>query len=132
MSNVKTLQAEQGLGITVPQETINAVKEEGQRALNIGLFLLAPFIGLFYAMTLPFVGMGMLVMIGAKAYIKTDGWTKTKALALAVALKVKGVALFIAAPFIGLMYALTLPFLGLGMMLWVGGKALYATTQKTE
>ena len=130
MSNVKTLQAEQGLGITLPQETINAVKEEGQRALNIGLFLMAPFIGLFYAMALPFVGMGMLMMIGVKTYVKTDGWTKTKALALAVALKVKGIALFIAAPFIGLAYAVALPFLGLGMMAWVGGKALIGTPQK--
>lgn len=130
MSNVKTLQAEQGLGITLPQETIQAVKEEGQRALNIGLFLMAPFIGLFYAMTLPFVGMGMLMMIGVKTYVKTDGWTKTKALALAVALKVKGIALFIAAPFIGLAYAVALPFLGLGMMAWVGGKALIRTPQK--
>jgi hypothetical protein len=130
MSNVKTLQAEQGLGITLPQETINAVKEEGQRALNIGLFLMAPFIGLFYAMALPFVGMGMLMMIGVKTYVKTDGWTKTKALMLSVALKVKGIALFIAAPFIGLAYAVALPFLGLGMMLWVGGKALIRTPQK--
>jgi hypothetical protein len=130
MSNVKTLQAEQGLGITLPQETINAVKEEGQRALNIGLFLMAPFIGLFYAMALPFVGMGMLMMIGVKTYVKTDGWTKTKALALAVALKVKGITLFIAAPFIGLAYAVALPFLGLGMMAWVGGKALIRTPQK--
>lgn len=130
MSNVKTLQAEQGLGITLPQETINAVKEEGRRAANIGLFLMAPFIGLFYAMALPFVGMGMLLMIGAKAYINTDGWTKTKALTLAVALKVKGIALFIAAPFIGLAYAVALPFLGLGMMAWVGRKALIRKLHK--
>ena len=131
MSEVKTLRAEQGLGqITIPQETIDAVKEEGTRAVNIGLFLLAPFIGLFYAMTLPFVGMGMLAMIGARAYIKTDGWAKTQALALTIALKVKGIALFIAAPFIGLAYAVALPFLGLGMMAWVGGKALIGTPQK--
>ena len=131
MSEVKTLRAEQGLGqITIPQETIDAVKEEGTRAVNIGLFLLAPFIGLFYAMTLPFVGMGMLAMIGARAYIKTDGWAKTQALALTIALKVKGIALFIAAPFIGLAYAVALPFLGLGMMAWVGGKALFGKPQK--
>ena len=131
MSEVKTLRAEQGLGqITIPQETIDAVKEEGTRAVNIGLFLLAPFIGLFYAMTLPFVGMGMLAMIGARAYIKTDGWAKTQALALTIALKVKGIALFIVAPFIGLAYAEALPFLGLGMMAWVGGKALFGKPQK--
>ena len=131
MSAVKTLRAEQGLGqITIPQETIDAVKEEGTRAVNIGLFLLAPFIGLFYAMTLPFVGMGMLAMIGARAYIKTDGWAKTQALALTIALKVKGIALFIVAPFIGLAYAVALPFLGVGMMAWVGGKALFGKPQK--
>ena len=131
MSAVKTLRAEQGLGqITIPQETIDAVKEEGTRAVNIGLFLLAPFIGLFYAMALPFVGMGMLAMIGARAYIKTDGWAKTQALALTIALKVKGIALFIVAPFIGLAYAVALPFLGLGMMAWVGGKALFGKPQK--
>ena len=131
MSAVKTLKAEQGLGqITIPQETIDAVKEEGRRAANVGLFLMAPFIGLLYAMALPFVGMGMLAMIGARAYIKTDGWAKTQALALTVALKVKGIALFIAAPFIGLAYAVALPFLGFGMLLWVGRKALIGKLQK--
>ena len=130
MSAVKTLQAEQSISITIPQETIEAVKEEGRRAANIGLFLLAPFIGLFYAMALPFVGMGMIAWLGAKAFIKTDGWTKTKAVALNIALKMKGIVLFVVAPFIGLMYALTLPFLGLGMLAWVGGKALFGTPQK--
>ena len=131
MSEVKTLRAEQGLGqITIPQETIDAVKEEGHRAAAIGLFLAAPFIGLLYAMALPFVGMGMLVMIGAKAFIRTGGWAKTQAVALNIALKMKGIVLFITAPFIGLAYAVTLPFLGLGMLAWVGGKALFGTPQK--
>ena len=131
MSAVKTLRAEQGLGqITIPQETIDAVKEEGRRAANIGLFLMAPFIGLFYAMALPFVGMGMIAWLGAKAFIKTDGWAKTTVLVLNIALKMRGIALFIAAPFIGLAYAVALPFLGLGMLAWVGGKALFGTPQK--
>ena len=124
MRAVKTLRAEQGLGqITIPQETIDAVKEEGRRAANIGLFLMAPFIGLFYAMALPFVGMGMIAWIGTKALLKTQ--------AFPLMLKaMKDVTLFIAAPFIGLAYAVTLPFLGLGMLLWVGGKALFGTPQK--
>ena len=36
------------------------------------------------------------------------------------------VALFFAAPFIGLVYALFLPVVGLGMLAWMGGKALVA------
>jgi hypothetical protein len=39
------------------------------------------------------------------------------------------VAKVIAAPFIGLAYAVMLPFVGTAMLIWVGGKALVATTQ---
>lgn len=124
MTIVQALRAEQGLGqIAIPQETIDAVKEEGRRAANIGLFLAAPFIGLLYAMALPFVGMGMIAWVGGKALMKTQ--------AFPIMLKAtKDVTLFVAAPFIGLAYAVALPFLGLGMLLWVGGKALFGTPQK--
>jgi len=46
---------------------------------------------------------------------------------LAVAKKesaVKNVALFFAAPFIGLAYFIAFPFIGLGMLAWMGGRAL--------
>lgn len=116
-TTVKTLRAEQGLGqIAIPQETIDAVKEEGKRAANIGLFLLAPFIGLFYAMALPFVGLAMLAIIGGKALVKTQ------ALPMILA-KAKSVILFVAAPFIGLAYAVTLPFFGIGMLAYTAYKA---------
>jgi DNA-binding NtrC family response regulator len=36
----------------------------------------------------------------------------------------KNMALFLVAPFIGLLYAVLLPFVGLGMLAWIGGKAL--------
>ena len=39
---------------------------------------------------------------------------------------VKNVALFFAAPFIGLAYIIAFPFVGLGMLAWLGGKALMA------
>lgn len=40
---------------------------------NVGLFLAAPFIGLAYAIALPFVGMGMLAWQGWKALRKQRG-----------------------------------------------------------
>ncbi len=40
------------------------------RLKNIALFLAAPFIGLIYAVLLPFVGMGMLVWAAARALTK--------------------------------------------------------------
>ncbi|MBI4292680.1 MAG: response regulator [Betaproteobacteria bacterium] len=36
----------------------------------------------------------------------------------------KNVALFFAAPFVGLAYILAFPFVGIGMLAWIGGKAL--------
>jgi CheY-like chemotaxis protein len=38
--------------------------------------------------------------------------------------RLKNIALFLAAPFFGLVYALMLPFVGMGMLAWIGGKAL--------
>jgi len=37
---------------------------------DIGLFLAAPFIGLFYILLFPFIGLGMLAWLGAKAWRK--------------------------------------------------------------
>lgn len=38
--------------------------------------------------------------------------------------KVKNIALFLAAPFVGLAYLLAFPIIGLGMIAWIGGKAV--------
>lgn len=36
----------------------------------------------------------------------------------------RSIALLLLAPFIGLIYALSMPFIGLGMLVWMGGRAL--------
>lgn len=41
-----------------------------------------------------------------------------------IGLAIKNVALFFAAPFVGLAYILAFPFVGLGMLAWMGSKAL--------
>ncbi len=99
--------------------------ENGHTAKNIALFLAAPFIGLVYAVLLPFVGIAMLL------------WTAGKALVAAGALQhaataLKNVALLVAAPFIGLVYAVTFPFVGIAMLLWTAVEALTATVAKIE
>jgi len=45
----------------------------------------------------------------------------------------KNIALFFAAPFVGLAYILAFPFVGLGMVAWIGAKALmkYAAVRNT-
>ncbi len=67
--------AEHALQGAVQAEPERVVKEQVQaeaqpresRIKNIALFLAAPFIGLAYAVMLPFVGMVMLAKIGAQA-----------------------------------------------------------------
>ena len=54
----------QAEAVSVP---IEAAQGHESRIKNIALFLAAPFIGLAYAVMLPFVGMVMLAKIGAQA-----------------------------------------------------------------
>jgi hypothetical protein len=84
---------------------------------KVGLFMAAPFIGLAYALALPFVGLGALAYMGIKAFAKSSGPAKLLTFT-------KNVALFIAAPFIGLLYALLLPVVGTATLAWMGVKAL--------
>jgi len=86
---------------------------------NMALFLSAPFIGLLYAILLPFVGLGMLAWYAARALAVSE---KARA-ALRIGTKV---VLLIAAPFAGLVYLIALPFAGIGMLAWVGVRSMAA------
>ncbi len=52
-----------------PQSVPVEAPEEGSRIKNIALFLAAPFIGLAYAVMLPFVGLGMLAWLGGRTLL---------------------------------------------------------------
>ena len=84
---------------------------------NMALFLSAPFIGLVYAVLLPFVGLGMLAWYAARALAESG---KARAGLRAG----KKVALFVAAPFAGLVYLVALPFAGIGMLAWVAVRSM--------
>jgi CheY-like chemotaxis protein len=84
---------------------------------KVGLFMAAPFIGLAYAVALPFVGLGGLAYMGIKAFAKSSAPAKLLTFT-------KNAALFFAAPFLGLLYALLLPVVGTGALAWMGVKAL--------
>lgn len=89
---------------------------------NIALFAAAPFIGLVYAMLLPFVGLGMLAVIGSKALAKEPA-------AYRVLVAARKIALIAAAPFIGLVYAVLMPFFGMVMIAKIGYQAYRAPSQ---
>jgi hypothetical protein len=78
---------------------------------NMALFLMAPFVGLLYAILLPFVGLGMLAWFAGRALIES-GKVHT-------ALRAgRALVMFAAAPLAGLLYIIALPFAGLAMLAW--------------
>lgn len=84
---------------------------------KVGLFMAAPFIGLAYAVALPFVGLGALAYMAIKAFARSSAPAKLLTFT-------KNAALFFAAPFLGLLYALLLPVVGTATLAWIGIKAL--------
>jgi hypothetical protein len=69
---------------------------------NVVLLLVAPFIGLAYAILMPFVAIGVLVWLVGKELAKMK------------------IAKLAAAPFAGLAMLAVLPFAGIAMLAWVG------------
>ena len=89
----------------------------GDYLKHVFMLFTAPFIGLVYILTFPFVGLGTLAAMGAKEAVRAG-------LPESVALRIKNVVLFFVSPFIGLAYMLALPFVGLGMLAWIAAKAI--------
>lgn len=83
---------------------------------NMALFLSAPFVGLVYAVLLPFVGLGMLLWFAGQALMKQPK-------AREALRTVKSALQLVAAPFVGFAYLIVLPFAGLGMLAWTAMKA---------
>jgi hypothetical protein len=97
-----------------------APEAAGGMVKNIALFLAAPFLGLFYIIALPVVGIGFLVVLAARAAAKYAA-VRTVAAAL------KHIGMLLAAPFIGLAYVVFFPVICLGLLAWTGGRALVGT-----
>ena len=81
-----------------------------KNAKNVALFLAAPFIGLVYLITFPFVGIALLAWMAAKAAMKNE--------------KTRPIAIVIAAPFIGLAFVTVGPIAGLVALAWYAGRKL--------
>jgi CheY-like chemotaxis protein len=88
-------------------------------AKGLGLTVGALLLSLVYVLVLPLVGLVALFVLpfwyGGRALAKRTGGMKTW---------LRNVALFFAAPFVGLAYVIALPFVGLGMLAWMGIKAI--------
>jgi hypothetical protein len=138
--------------VSVGRRTTALARKLAVLLKNMALFLASPFIGLAYAVLLPFVGFGMLL------WIATEGLRKSRAAAaasvgpqparveapaampecVAVAAEephehgVRAAAMLalklLAAPFAGLAFVVLMPIAALGALAWTG---LNATSMRT-
>jgi CheY-like chemotaxis protein len=93
------------------------------RLRDIVLFLLAPFIGLVYLLSLPIVGLGLL---GWYAFKSREPATETAVPpqpAMAGPGILKSLAMMLVVGVSGVAYAVFVPILGIGLILWAGFKA---------
>lgn len=98
------------------EPTVEAAAPDS-RLKNIALFFAAPFIGLAYAVFLPFVGLGVALWFVGQALVKSGALRRTGEALLTV-------AKIAFAPFIGLAYVIVLPFAGLATLAWFAGRAM--------
>ena len=103
-------------------ETVVEAPVRESRIKNIALFIAAPFIGLAYAMFMPFVGLGMLAWIGGKQLAK-------RAAAREGGGAFATVAKIVFMPLVGLAYVIVLPFAGIAMLAWIAGRTLVGKAQ---
>jgi CheY-like chemotaxis protein len=103
-------------------EEAAAPRRGGWRLLrNMALFLLSPFIGLVYAVLMPFVGLGMVAGVAWQALMKYPKARRAADVA-------KVVLKFAAAPFIGLAWIVVMPFVGLAAIALMAVKAAFGRT----
>ena len=102
---------------TQEPEAVAGAPLRESRIKNIALFFAAPFIGLAYAMFMPFVGLGMLAWIGGKELAKRVAARESGGAVMA-AVKI------VAMPLIGLAYVIVLPFAGIATLAWIVGRRL--------
>jgi hypothetical protein len=101
--------------MAAPTKEAEAAAPAPSLVKNMALFLLSPFVGLVYAVLLPFVGAAMLAWaVGRALYERTT---------LRNAVRWFGFAAKIAAaPLVGLAYLLLFPFVGAALLVWLGAK----------
>jgi CheY-like chemotaxis protein len=100
--------------VEAPAEAV--VEQPESRAKNVALFFAAPFIGLLYAVVMPFVGLGLAARFGFEAMMKNERLRP-------VAIGLRWIGTLVAAPFIGLAYIVVMPFAGLATLGWLALRA---------
>jgi CheY-like chemotaxis protein len=93
------------------------------RLRDIVLFLLAPFIGLVYLLTLPIIGLGLLAWHAFKSRQPAAAEAAAPQPPVAGRGVLKTAAMVLAVGISGVAYAVVVPILGIGLILWAAFQA---------
>ena len=93
------------------------------RLRDIVLFLLAPFIGLIYLLSLPIVGLGLLAWHAFKSKEPAPEEAAPPQPEMAGPGVLKTFGMMLAVGISGVAYAVFVPILGIGLILWAGFQA---------
>lgn len=93
------------------------------RLRDIVLFLLAPFIGLVYLLTLPIIGLGLLAWHAFRSREPAAEEAEAPQPAVAGRGVLRTAAMVLAVGISGVAYAVVVPILGIGLILWAGFQA---------
>jgi len=101
-----------------------AIPKPLSRLKGVALFLLAPFVGLFYIIIFPVVGLGMLASLILSADTKKTVETEPlQPVAPAILRVLKIMAMMVIATAIGIAYAVVAPLLGIGVLIYFSVQA---------
>jgi hypothetical protein len=101
-----------------------AVAKPASHLKDIVLFLLAPFVGLFYVLIFPAVGLVMLASMLLNAETQEPEEAKPlHPVAKPETRILKTAAMTVIAGLIGISYAMVAPMLGIGVLLWFSFQA---------
>jgi CheY-like chemotaxis protein len=126
----RVLQATESVAALQPQTPAvevapaQAISEPVSRLKNVVVFLLAPFIGLFYIIIFPVVELSMLARLFLNAEAQEPEETEPMRPAAPAKLTFpKTIAMTFVATVIGIAFAVVTPILGIGVLLWFSVKA---------
>jgi CheY-like chemotaxis protein len=126
----RVLQATKPVAALQPQTPVaevapaQAITKPWSRLKDVVLFLMAPFIGLFYLIIFPIVGVGMLaIMVLSADAQKPEQSEPLHPAAPAMLRLLKTSALMLITALLGIAYAVVAPILGIGVLLWFSFQA---------
>lgn len=100
-----------------------ATTRPGSRLKDIVLFLLAPFVGIFYILAFPVIGLGMLAIMILSSDEQNPEQAKLLHAASPKLRALKTIAKMFITAVLGIGYAFVAPILGIGVLIWFSFQA---------